>query len=274
MSGKNRRPGRSTLAQQADKYVCYQQSVQEPEAEIPVIQRVFRKHRGRAARSMREDFCGTGAMACAWVRDHSENTAIGIDLDPECLSWGRQHNVGALAPDQQARVKLIEGNVLDVGHEPVDVTVAFNFSYFLFRTRPEILRYLESARATLASDGILFLDAYGGVEAQQPKIVRRPCRGFTYVWEQRSFDPIQNWGRNYIHYEFPDGSAIPRAFSYDWRIWTIPEIREILADAGFSRSEVYWEGTSRSTGQGNDVFSRRESADADPAWIAYLAALP
>jgi len=121
---------------------------------------------------------------------------------------------------------------------------------------------------------MLFLDAYGGVEAQQQRIVRRPCDGFTYVWEQRSFDPIQSWGRNYIHYEFPDGSAIRRAFRYDWRLWTLPELREIMADAGFSHSEVYWEGTCQRTGLGNDVFVRRERAEADPAWIAYLVAIP
>jgi SAM-dependent methyltransferase len=273
MSRTKRGPGRQTLAQRADKYECYQQSVQEPEAEIPVIQRVFRKHRGRAPRSLREDFCGTAAMSCAWVREHRENSAVGIDLDPECLAWGARHNVRALAPEQQARVKLIEGDVLDVGHEPVDVTVAFNFSYFLFHTRQQMLRYLRRARATLGADGILFLDAYGGTEAQQPRLVRRACKGFTYVWEQRSFDPIHNWGQNFIHYEFPDGSAIRRAFRYDWRIWTIPELREILADAGFSRSEVYWEGTCQRTGRGNDRFVRRERAEPDPAWIAYLAAL-
>jgi hypothetical protein len=273
MSRSQRRRGR-TLAQQADKYDCYQKSVQEPDAEIPVIQRVFRKHRGRAPRSLREDFCGTAAMACAWVRSHAHNTAVGIDLDEECLQWGGRHNLSALTPEQQSRVKLIQGNVLDVGHEPVDVTVAFNFSYFLFRTRPEMVRYMKAARATLGAEGMLFLDAYGGTEAQQPRTVRRPYRGFTYVWEQRSFDPIQNWGQNFIHYEFPDGSALHSAFRYDWRIWSIPELREILADAGFSKTEVYWEGTSQRTGQGNDIYTRRERAEADPAWVSYLVALP
>jgi hypothetical protein len=274
MNRSQRRRGRPTLAQQADKYDCYQKSVQEPEAEIPVIQRVFRKHRGRQPRSLREDFCGTAAMTCAWVRGHRENTAVGIDLDDECLQWGRRHNVGALTPEQQSRVKLIQGDVLDVGHEPVDVAVAFNFSYFLFRTRPEMLRYMRAARATLGAEGMLFLDVYGGTEAQQPRTVRRSYRGFTYVWEQRAFDSIRSWGQNFIHYEFPDGSALRRAFSYDWRIWSIPELREILADAGFSRTEVYWEGTCQRTGQGNDVYMRRERAEADPAWVAYMVALP
>ena len=271
MKRKARRRGK-TQAQLADKYVCYQNSVQEPEADVPFVERIFRKHRGRPARTLREDFCGTAAFACAWVKRHRENFAFGIDLDPEPLAWGRQHNVGALNPHQQARVKLIEGNVLHVGHELVDVTVAYNFSYFLFRTRPEMLEYFRKARASLRPDGLLFLDAYGGPESQEAKTEKRKHGGITYIWEQRSFDPIQNHGVNYIHYLFPDGSQIRRAFSYEWRIWSIPEIREVLLDAGFSETEVYWEGTDKKSGEGNDVFSRRESAPDDLAWICYVVA--
>ena len=263
-----------TLAQLADKYVCYQNSVQEPEADVPVLNRIFKKHRGRMPRSLREDFCGTAALACEWARSHRENRAFGVDLDPEPLDWGRRHNVAELTADQQSRVKLIEGDVLDVGHEPVDITVAFNFSYFLFRKREQLIHYFRQAYATLNSDGLLLLDVYGGPEAVQSQIENPECDDFTYVWEQVSFDPIQNHGVNYIHYEFPDGSSLERAFSYEWRVWALPEIREALIDAGFSSTEVYWEGTDRETGEGNNVFVRRESARDDPAWIAYLVAIP
>ncbi len=274
MSGNGKPRRRKTLARLADKYDCYQQSVQEPEAEVRVIERVFAKQRGRAARSLREDFCGAASMACTWVAHHAENTAIGIDLDPECLEWGRRKNVGALSPEQQSRVKLVQGNVLDIGHERVDVTVAFNFSYFILQTRAELLSYFEAVRATLHTDGMLFLDVYGGPEAQQELVVRRRYKGFTYVWEQKSFDPIGCLGRNAIHFEFPDGSEIRNAFRYDWRLWSLPEVRDLLAAAGFSRSEVYWEGTDRETGEGNDVYTRRERAAADLAWVAYLMAYP
>lgn len=265
--------GRS-LAQRADKYDCYQRSVQEPEAEIRVIERVFARERGRPARSLREDFCGTAAMSCAWVGRHRRNSARGVDLDSECLDWGSRHNLRRLDPEQQSRVKLIQGDVLDVGHEPVDVTVAFNFSWSIFLTRPALLRYLRAARATLRSDGLLFLDVYGGPEAQQPSRVRRRCTGFTYVWEQRAFDPIGCIGRNAIHFEFKDGSALRNAFRYEWRLWSLPELRDLLLEAGFSNSQVLWEGTDRTTGLGNDVFSRRERADAALAWVAYVVAHP
>ena len=88
------------------------------------------------------------------------------------------------------------------------------------------------------------------------------------------FDPIHGTGRNFIHFHFPDGSRLDKAFSYDWRIWSLPELREALADAGFSSTQVYWEGTERKSGEGNGVFSPRERAPHELAWIAYLVATP
>jgi hypothetical protein len=208
------------------------------------------------------------------VERHRHNTARGIDIDPQCLDWGRTHNVRGLDAEQQSRVKLIQGDVLDVGHELVDVTVAFNFSWSILTERPTLLRYLRAARATLKADGLLFLDVYGGPEAQQETVVRRRCEGFTYVWEQRAFDPIGGIGQNAIHFEFRDGSMLRNAFRYDWRLWSLPELRDLLREAGFSRSQVLWEGTCRETGQGNDVFSPRERAESALAWIAYVVAYP
>jgi len=92
-------------------YDLYQQSVQEPEADFRMIDRVFRQHFGRPARLLREDFCGTALMACRWVARHRENRAWAIDLDPRPLAWGRAHNLTALRPDQAARVKLIDASL-------------------------------------------------------------------------------------------------------------------------------------------------------------------
>ena len=154
-----------------------------------------------------------------------------------------------------------------MGHEKVDVTVAFNFSFFIFDTRVALRRYLEAAGETLAPEGLLLLDAYGGADTQRCNPEEREVDDFTYVWDQHSFDPISHRVRNYIHFEFPDGSRLRRAFSYDWRLWTIPEMRELLHEAGFRRTEVYWEGTDHKTGEGNGVFRQAETAPEDPAWI-------
>jgi hypothetical protein len=48
-------------------------------------------------------------------------------------------------------------------------------------------------------------------------------------------------------------------------------VRELLAEAGFRRSVVYWEQTG-SDGEGNGEFVAAERGDSDPAWIAYVVA--
>lgn len=265
------KPRKATMARLADKYDLYQRAVQEPDADIPLIQKVFRSQFARTAKTLREDFCGTALLACRWVETHRDHRAWGIDLDPEPLAWGRAHNVAKLAQEQAARLKLIEGDVRDIGHERVDVTVAFNFSYFLFATRDELRHYFECAHSTLHPEGVLILDCYGGADSQRTcEEPREVDDDFDYVWDQHRFDPINYGATNFIHFDFPDGSRMKRAFRYDWRLWTIPEIRELMLEAGFVRTYVYWEGTDRKTGEGNDVYSLRESAPDDPAWIAYV----
>ena len=76
----------------------------------------------------------------------------------------------------------------------------------------------------------------------------------------------------HIHFEFPDKSRLEKAFSYDWRLWTLPEIRELLSEAGFADITVYWEGTDEESNEGNGIFEPTESGDADPGWICYIVA--
>jgi hypothetical protein len=270
---KRRRTRGSTQARGADRYDLYQRSVQDPDPDLRLVSRVFERHYGKRPRLLREDFCGAAALACRWVELHRENRACGIDLDPEPLEWGRRHNIARLSPERSARLELIQGDVRKVGPAKVDVTIAFNFSYFVFDTRAELRDYFERARASLLPQGLLVLDAYGGADSQRTGEEERGVDGFTYVWDQHSFDPISHRATNYIHFEFPDGSRRQRAFRYDWRLWMLPEIRELLGEAGFRRSEVYWEGTDIESGEGNGVFTRRESAPDDPAWICYIAGI-
>jgi hypothetical protein len=269
---KGRWRRRRTLAQSADKYALYERAVQDPAGDVSRVARMFERSHGRPPRSLREDFCGTAAFAAAWVAAHGENRAVAVDLDPEPLAWGRRHHVSKLRPEQVARLALVLGDVRSVRSGKVDVAVAFNFSFFVFKTRPELLRYFRRVRAGLRGEGIFVLDAYGGPESMERCEERRRCGGFTYVWDQDRFDPITHDATCHIHFEFRDGSRLARAFSYRWRLWTIPELRELLAEAGFSRTTVYWEGAERATNEGNGVFRPREHADEDPAWVAYLVA--
>lgn len=271
MASKKRRRG-PPQARRGDKYDLYVRAVQAPETDVGFVQRVHTSLVGRPARFLREDFCGTAALACAWVKAHGKNRALGVDIDPEPLAWGREHYVEALRPSQQDRIELVRGDVMHRRRERADVLVAFNFSYFLFKSRPQLLRYFRAARSHIAPRGLLLLDAYGGADSQRVQDDIREVDGFDYVWDQHVFDPISHHATNYIHFEFPDGSRLNRAFTYHWRLWTLPEIRELLDEAGFKDVAVYWEGTERRTNEPNGVFTRRERAPDDPAWICYIAA--
>ena len=267
---KEKKRRKSTQAERSDKHRLYEKSVQNVEAEIDFVDEVYTKLRGRKAGTLREDFCGTAKTACEWVRRRAGNLGFGVDLDANVLEWGRANNVEKLSPAQRERLKLVKGNVLRANTGPVDIVLAMNFSYFIFKDRATMKRYFRRIHSVLRDDGIFFLDAFGGYEAYQEMRESTPHKRFTYVWEQERFDPIKGEILCHIHFKFPDGSRLKRAFTYDWRMWTLPEITEILREVGFS-PVVYWEGTAKD-GTGNGIFKPAESGEADAGWIAYIVA--
>jgi hypothetical protein len=147
-----------------------------------------------------------------------------------------------------------------------------NFSYQIFKTRATLKEYFQNAYKQLVEDGIFFIDAFGGYEAFREMEESTQYDNFTYIWDQHSYNPINGHITCIIHFRFPDGSKLKRAFVYDWRLWTLPEIRELLIEAGFSRVLVYWEGTDKKTGDGNDEYLPTEDGQADAGWICYLTA--
>jgi len=273
---RGRKTGRKAalprMSELADRHELYEASVQSVRDEVEFLGSAFKTLAGRKAIRLREDFCGTAAAACEWVRSDRRREAVAVDIDPEVLAWGREHHVAALKPKQRARLELIEGDVRSADTGPVDIAVAFNFSWWTFKSRAELLGYFRAVHAALADDGVFVLDIYGGSEAYAEQEEETEYELFTYVWDQHSFDPLTARYQCYIHFRFPDGSELPQAFSYDWRLWTLPELRELLAEAGFSRSVLYWQGEDED-GEPNGEFEIVEQGEADPAWIAYVAAV-
>ena len=147
-----------------------------------------------------------------------------------------------------------------------------NASLPLALEREDLREYFENALDGLVSDGILFLDAYGGYDSHRNIEEERECDDFTYIWEQAEFNPIDSCMTCHIHFEFPDKSRMEKAFSYRWRLWTLPEIREILLEAGFSQVDIYWEGTDEKNNEGNGIYTPSEIGDADPGWVCYIVA--
>ena len=257
-------------AKTADKHILYQESVQAPDVDARFFSKYFKKYTGEPLRVFREDFCGTAILCCEFVKRHRDNRAIGVDLDAPTLEWAASHNVSKLDEDQRKRVTLIEGNVLTVREPKAQMIAGLNFSFSVFKTRKEFGDYMKNACAALVPGGVFALDNWGGGQAQFLMKERKRMKGFTYVWDQNKFDPITHEILCKIHFEFKDGTRIKNAFVYDWRLWTLPEMRELMEEAGFEDIHVLWEGTYRETGEGNGVFRRVAKGGDEEAWIAYV----
>jgi SAM-dependent methyltransferase len=264
---------KAKAAESADKYVLYQRSVQAPDADIEFIDQVWAEHHtdGSKAATLREDFCGAYSMCCEWVKTRPENKAWGVDLDPEPIGWGTEHNLPKLNDEQRGRVKIIQGDVRDPRQTKVDVVAAQNFSFCIFKTRDELKRYFEVVREAINPGGLFVLDIFGGPESQGPAEDETDHDDFIYVWDQKSYDAINNHIQCAIHFKFPDGSKVKNAFTYDWRLWTIAELKELLLEVGFARADAYWEGVDEDDPEeGNGEFTRQAEAANEDAWIAYV----
>lgn len=214
--------------------------------------------------TLREDFCGTAKLCADWVRSDPKRKAVGVDIDPPTLAWAQKHNIDPLGPAAK-RVRLALSDVRKGTRQRFDTIAAFNFSYWIFRERAVLKAYFEKARQALKENGLFIIDLHGGPDAQYVLEEETDLDGFSYVWDQESFDPINNRVQCAIHFCFPDGSKIERAFTYDWRVWSLPELRDLLLEVGFSRVDAWWDGL-------DDVVRPCDSAENLISWIAYLCA--
>jgi hypothetical protein len=260
-------------AKTADRHELYQLAVQSPEADVEFLTKTFKRLRGRAARHVREDFCGTGYFLSEWLRAHKENTGEGFDIDPDPVGWGMAHNFDGL-DDAFERCTLHLKDVREPSVRTPDIRFAPNFSWMILTERQQLLEYFKGAVADLADDGIFFLDIYGGFESTEEMIDERKIDGkFTYVWDQVSYHPASGAYHCRIHFKFKDGSELRNVYDYKWRLWSLPELVDILKEAGFSQVDSYWEGTDENGVDGNGVFKKSKTGENCPAWVTYVVAM-
>ncbi len=276
------------MAEHVDCYALYERAVQCPEAEVDFLQQRFFERRGRPARLLAEDFCGTAAVCREWVLRDPAHRAFGFDNDPDVLAWAARQLKASLSAEQQSRLALVRADVTELGagaasagglaREPFDLVLAMNFSWWLITERTALRTYFQQVRRRLAADGWLLLDAYGGYDAfrvitEEREIDDGAGPAFTYVWDQTDYDPISGLMQCAIHFRFPDGSRLENVFAYQWRLWTLPELREVLSEAGFRAIRIYWQGWTED-GEPDGQFEPVSRAEPDAGWICYLSAEP
>jgi hypothetical protein len=221
-----------------DKYDLYQKSVQTADLDAEFAQRAYRELKQKEPTTLGEDFCGTWLISREWVRLNPDYKAVCVDIDKEPLEYGNQHN--KITSSEKRRLKIIRDNVLTKTLPKVDIVNAQNFSYWIFKTREELVNYFKVANLRCRRNGILLVDAFGGPECCSPNIERTRHNNFVYQWEQVNFNPTTNEALFYINFKV--ANRIHRGvFEYDWRIWSIAEIREAMMEAGFRKTTVWME---------------------------------
>ena len=275
---------KATQAERADRHDLYEAAVQSPEADCELFEGFFRDARGRMPKVMREDFCGTAKLSRTWCLGKRGRSAIGIDFDGPTLAQARARNLEPFAKQLGGRLQLVQADVLDVPPgevDPADFIAALNFSFCVFKQREQLRRYFANAYGGLVDDGMLILEMFGGTKAIDLDDEERDLDDFIYHWEQESFNPLTNDIVCHIHFEFPDGSRIDKAFTYDWRLWSVPELRDLLREVGFRDVKIYWEkvedepdeddedGMMRGTGE----YEVAEVAEQQDSWLVYVIGL-
>lgn len=259
------------------RFDLYRVCVQDP----PRMARFVHAVHGGRPTVLREDFCGPASLACAWVTRSPKHRALAVDRDPEPLAFARQRMAETLGPAAAARVELICDDVraakLKAAARRADCVALLNFAVCELHTRAELVAYLRHLRAALRPGGVVVLDIYGGANANSPGRATTLARlddgrRVEYTWHQQDADARTGMVRNAIHFKL--GSlALKSAFTYHWRLWTIPELRDALAQAGLGRVEVH--------DRLGSAVDQRGELHVDPSgpddrltsdWVAYLVA--
>lgn len=217
-----------------DKHDLYELCVQNPNALVPLLRAIH----GDDPKTLCEDFSGTSILSHTWADLSESHQAIAIDLDEEALQKHPAH----------PRVQKLHANVNDATAQG-DVLFVGNFSIGYHHTRAELIAYLKQARSRLLeSSGVFLCDTYGGEGSFTLGGVHRPtpmgdgrlCR---YTWEQREADPLTGMVTDVIHFRIEHAGNITDefddAFVYRWRLWSVPELRDAMLEAGFADVQVY-----------------------------------
>jgi precorrin-6B methylase 2 len=218
-----------------DRHTLYELCVQSPRHAAMLLRAI---HAGSPS-VLREDFAGTGAVSREWIRQIRGGRAIAIDHDKATLARiGRSTRICPIVGDVMKAPLVARADAIFVG----------NFSIGEIHTRGALVAYLKKCASRLARGGIFVCDTYAGQSAFKVGSVRRQHHApggvrVTYTWEQREADPLTAMVVNAIHFRADRAgdvvADIADAFVYHWRLWSVPELRDAMLEAGLGDAAVY-----------------------------------
>ena len=254
-----------------DKHDLYEQCVQSPGHLVPMLRAI----RGGMPAVLGEDFAGTAALSYLWAEAAEGNRAIAVDLDESALMRRPTHG----------RVARILGDVrtaTDPTAHACDILFVGNFSIGYLHSRAELVAYLRCARARLNPGGVFVCDTYGGESAYLTGHVHRDHfaddgRRIRYTWEQRDANPLTGMVTDVLHFQVDRAGLVelelPDAFIYRWRLWSVPELADAMAEAGFATTDVYDKTPDATDDEGNAyMLPVTGDGDMEDSFIVCVAA--
>ncbi|MEM1165470.1 MAG: hypothetical protein AAGI30_04185 [Planctomycetota bacterium] len=224
--------------ERVNRFDLYEWCVQSCQVQVRFLDAVH----GGMPQVLADDFAGPAGLARAWLDLGAERGAIATDIDEEPLAHGLIRAIERHGESALRRLALQRCGVLEAGGQ-ADVVAALNFAAGELPTRPVLVTYMRHVLFRLNAGGVLVLDTYGGPDAFTQGVyeVDVAISGETvrYEWHQRECDPLTSRVRNAIHFSIPGGPRIEDAFTYDWRLWSVGELRDAMLEAGFRATEVY-----------------------------------
>ncbi len=261
------------------RYDLYRCCVQD----APRMVRFLLALHGGDARVLREDFCGPATLSHQWALLSPDHAAVAVDRDEEPLTHAREAGRAVGVTDGQVAYRCVD---VRSARDRADVVALFNFAICELHDRATLVGYLRHLRRCLRPGGVVVLDIYGGARAFVPGRIRTTARtddGRTihYQWQQVQGNPATGMVRNALHFRV-GARSWARAFEYHWRLWSIPELRDALAEAGLGCVEVH-DRMGHAVDQRGRLHLRPLNLDAgragegdvlDEDYVAYLAARP
>lgn len=260
--------------EEVDRHDLYEWCVQSPERIVSLLRGI---HGPRpACRVLGEDFCGTAAISHAWVASDRRARAIAVDVDAAVMDRHGAH----------PRIEKVCGDLLAPRGRKLggaDVVFVGNFSIGEIHDRGGLVAYMKRSRARLNKGGVFVCDTYGGENAflqgslhQVHPLPGMPGVRVDYTWEQRAVDPLTGHVVNAMHFSIRRGRKVVRevrdAFVYSWRLWSVPELRDAMSEAGFGVVECFQHVPEAVDDAGRTYVRRIEQPDElDESFVVCVA---
>lgn len=286
-----------------DRFDCYELCVQSPRHVTALLAAIH----DNQPRVLQEDFCGTAAVSRRWVIEGEDRVAHAIDLDGEVVAKARAL-VEAMPALAQRRLEIMQGDCITAGASPdatrrgaeqvtspasslrggvihaPDVIFVGNFSIGYIAERGALVAYLRACKRRLDAGnggfggGVFCCDLYGGASAFRLGAIERrhPSRGreiIRYVWRHEAADPRTARVVNSISFRVEvDGEIVqelPRAFVYEWRLWSLSELTDAMREAGFADVQVY---KDLNIAPGQPAIAVQSAEELPEDWVVLVAA--